>query len=134
MANVVIGDEFGEEPKPIVFVLSDARGKTAVGVVEAAADQFVDDAIVVKQLGNVSNVEMVSDYLDKNHEENTPIAVFHTIADKNLRRDIRRELDNRGIPSVDLLGPAVTVIASLTGEEPASVSGRRTDVSVMELH
>ncbi|MCI1934497.1 MAG: kinase/pyrophosphorylase [Atopobiaceae bacterium] len=133
MTEFITAGEVADGPKPVVFVLSDARGKTAVGVVEAAADQFVDDAIVVKQLGNVSNVEMVCDYLDKNREETTPTAVFHTIADKNLRRDIRRELDRRGIPSVDLLGPAITVIASLTGEEPQGVSGRRTSVSIQEL-
>ena len=133
MPEDFIGEEIGEESLPVVFVLSDARGKTAVGVVEAAADQFEDGAIVVKQLGNVNNVEMVCDYLDKNREEDTPTAVFHTIADKNLRRDIRRELDSRGIPSVDLLGPAITVIASLTGSEPASISGHRAETSVQEL-
>ena len=132
MTDFVNGEEF-EEPKPVVFVLSDARGKTAVGVVESAADQFAEDAIIVKQLGNVNTVEMVCDYLDKNREADTPTAVFHTIADKNLRRDIRRELDNRGIPSVALLGPAVPVLSSLTGEEPASVSGRRVDTEVYEL-
>ena len=86
MTDFVNGEEF-EEPKPVVFVLSDARGKTAGGVVESAADQFAEDAIIVKQLGNVNNVEMVCDYLDKNREADTPTAVFHTIADKNLRRD-----------------------------------------------
>lgn len=134
MGDFSVEAGLGEEPKPIVFVLSDARGKTAVGVVEAAADQFEEDAVVVKQLGNVNSVQMVCDYLDHNRELDAPTAVFHTIADKNLRRDIRRELDNRGIPSVDLLGPAVTVLSSLTGEEPASVSGRRANTEVFEVN
>lgn len=133
MPEEFIGEDIEDEVVPVVFVLSDARGKTAVGVVEAAADQFDDGAIVVKQLGNVNNVEMVCDYLDKNRDEDTPTAVFHTIADQNLRRDIRRELDSRGIPSVDLLGPSITVLTSLTGTEPVSMSGHRSEISVQKL-
>ena len=52
-----------------------------------------------------------------------PTAVFHTFADGILRREIRRELDRRGIPSIDLLGPAVTVLSTLTGEEPTHAVG-----------
>ncbi len=119
---------------PIVFVLSDARGKTAASVVEAAADQFSDNVVDIKQLGNVHSVQMVCDYLDKNVvEENVPMAVFHTIVDRNLRRDIRRELDRRGIPSIDLLGPAITVISTLTGEEPRYETGRRSDNEATEV-
>ena len=112
---------------PVVFVLSDARGKTAASVVEAAADQFNDKVVTIKQLGNVKSVGMVCDYLDHNVTEDVPMAVFHTIVDRNLRRDIRRELDGRGIPSIDLLGPAITVISTLTGEEPKYEAGRRSD-------
>ena len=124
-----IEDIFVEEP-PIVFVLSDARGKTAVGVVEAAAAQFVDDIIAIKQLGNVRSVQMVNDYIDANIKDGAEVAVFHTIVDRNLRRDIRRALDARGIPSVDLLGPAITIISTLTGEEPVYETGRRTTVKI----
>ncbi len=121
-----------DEVTPIVFVISDARGKTAAGVVEAAADQFGDDAVIIKTLSNVNSAEMVSDYLNKNLDEDVPIAVFHTIVDRNLRRDIRRELDKRGIPSIDLLGPAITVISTLTGEEPHYQAGRRSRTEVHE--
>ncbi|EHF01767.1 MULTISPECIES: kinase/pyrophosphorylase [Olsenella] len=121
-----------EDVTPIVFVISDARGKTAAGVVEAAADQFGDDAVIIKTLGNVNSAEMVSDYLNRNLDEDVPIAVFHTIVDRNLRRDIRRELDKRGIPSIDLLGPAITVISTLTGEEPHYQAGRRSRTEVHE--
>ena len=38
-----------ETPTPIVFVISDARGDTATGVVEAAASQFTDDIVHIKR-------------------------------------------------------------------------------------
>ncbi len=123
----------GTDVTPVVFVLSDARGKTAAGVVEAAADQFDDDIVIIKQLGNVKSVDMVRDYLDRNVDEGTEIAVFHTIVNRNLRRDIRRELDKRGIPSIDLLGPAITVISTLTGEEPKYQAGRRSNNEATEI-
>ena len=122
---------FTEEP-PIVFVFADARGKTAVGVVEAAAAQFTDEIVTIKQLGNVHDIQMVREYLDANTEDNAEVAVFHTIVDRNLRRDIRRELDERGIPSIDLLGPAITIISTLTGEEPKYETGRRTQIQIEE--
>ena len=122
-----------ETPTPIVFVISDARGDTATGVVEAAASQFTDDIVHIKRLGEVRDVDVVRAYLDENVDPDCPLAVFHTIVDRNLRRDIRRELDKRGIPSIDLLGPAVTIISTLTGEEPVNQAGHRTSVQVTNV-
>ena len=131
MAEPNVEEIFVEEP-PVVIVFSDARGKTAAGVVEAAAAQFVEGVIVIKQLGNVRSIDTVKDYLDANVEDGKDVAVFHTIVDQNLRREIRRELDSRGIPSIDLLGPSITIIATLTGEEPVYETGRRTKVQIEE--
>lgn len=122
-----------ETPTPIVFVISDARGETATGVVSAAASQFTDDIIIVKRLGEVNDIDTVKNYLDENVDPDVPLAVFHTIVDRNLRRDIRREMDKRGIPSIDLLGPAVTIISTLTGEEPVNKVGQRTNVTVQDV-
>jgi regulator of PEP synthase PpsR (kinase-PPPase family) len=119
-----------ETATPIVFVISDARGETATGVVSAAASQFTDDIVIIKRLGEVRSVETVKNYLDENVDPDVPLAVFHTVVDRNLRRDIRRELDKRGIPSIDLLGPAVTIISTLTGEEPVNLAGHRTKVEI----
>jgi regulator of PEP synthase PpsR (kinase-PPPase family) len=119
-----------ETPTPIVFVISDARGETATGVVAAAASQFTDDIVIIKRLGEVRSVDTVRSYLDENVDPDCPLAVFHTIVDRNLRRDIRRELDKRGIPSIDLLGPAVTIISTLTGAEPVNEAGHRTSVQI----
>lgn len=122
-----------ETQKPVVFVLSDARGETATGVVNAAVSQFNEDLVIIKRLGEVRSVEMVRDYLDRNLDPDCPLAVFHTIVDRNLRRDIRRELDGRGVPSIDLLGPAVTIISTLTGEEPLNEVGHRTAYTVQNV-
>lgn len=123
MAKFDLDDDLYGHGTPLIFVFSDARGETAYTVVLAAAAQFGDDSVEIKRLAEVKDVAMVRAFLDENYDPDRPCAVFHTFADSTLRRNIRRELDRRGIPSVDLLGPAVNVLSSLTGDDPKCVVG-----------
>lgn len=123
MAKLDLDDDVFGQVVPLIYVLSDARGETANTVVMAAAAQFGDGSVEIKRLSNVKDVEAVRAYFDENFDPERPSAVFHTFANGILRREIRRELDRRGIPSIDLLGPAVTVISTLTGEEPTRAIG-----------
>lgn len=123
MRKLDLDDDVFGHVVPAIYVLSDARGETAKAVVEAAAAQFGDGSVEIIRVSGVESVEQVRDYFDKNFDPDRPSAVFHTFANGQLRREIRRELDRRGIPSIDLLGPAVTVISTLTGEEPSHAIG-----------
>lgn len=123
MAKLDLDDDMYEQVVPLIYVLSDSRGETANTVVMAAAAQFGPGSVEIKRLSNVQDVEMVRSYFDGHFDADRPSAVFHTFANGTLRREIRRELDSRGIPSIDLLGPAVTVISTLAGEEPTHEIG-----------
>lgn len=123
MAKLDIDDDLMGDVVPKIFVLSDARGETANTVVMAAAAQFGKESVEIQRLSNVNDLEMVRAFFDENYDPARPSAVFHTFADGTLRREIRRELDRRSIPSIDLLGPAVTVLSTLTGEEPSHAIG-----------
>ena len=123
MAKLDLDDDIFGHVVPLIYVLSDARGETANTVVMAAAAQFGDSSVEIQRLSNVKSVDEVRAFFDENYDESRPTAVFHTFANGILRREIRRELDRRGIPSIDLLGPAVTVISTLTGEEPTREIG-----------
>ena len=123
MAKLDLDDDIFGQVVPLIYVLSDARGETANTVVMAAAAQFGDSSVDIERLSNVKTVDTVREYFDQNYDPDRPCAVFHTFANGTLRREIRRELDRRGIPSIDLLGPAVTVISTLTGEEPTHQIG-----------
>jgi regulator of PEP synthase PpsR (kinase-PPPase family) len=118
--------EVVEDIKPIVLVISDARGDTAYSVVVAAAAQYEVDALDISRLSDATSVKQVEEFLDQ-QEQGRPMAVFHTFVDERLRRDVRHELVRRGIPSIDLLGPAVTVLSTLTGEEPSNAVGALRD-------
>ena len=91
--------------------------------IRKAAAQFKDASVDIERLSNVKDVDTVRAFFDERYDPDRPCAVFHTFANGTLRREIRRELDRRGIPSIDLLGPAVTVISTLTGEEPSHEIG-----------
>jgi regulator of PEP synthase PpsR (kinase-PPPase family) len=119
-------DEVVEDVKPIVLIISDARGDTAYSVVLAAAAQYDVDALDIERLSDANSVDKVNAFLDK-QEEGRPIAVFHTFVDERLRRDVRHALVKRGIPTIDLLGPAVTVLSTLTGSEPSNKVGALRD-------
>lgn len=123
MSHIDLDEAVNNGQKPVVYVLSDARGETANAVVLAAAAQFGDASVDIVRVPNVTSVEICQNYLDEHFDPERPCAVFHTFADASLRREIRRELDSRGIPSIDLLGPAVTVLSTLTGEEPSRAIG-----------
>ena len=123
MAKLDLDDDIFGHVVPLIYVLSDARGETANTVVMAAAAQFGDSSVEIQRLSNVKDVDTVRAYFDERYDASRPCAVFHTFANGILRREIRRELDRRGIPSIDLLGPAVTVISTLTGEEPTREIG-----------
>jgi regulator of PEP synthase PpsR (kinase-PPPase family) len=92
----------------------------------AAAAQFEVDALDIARLSDATSVDKVTEFLEQ-QEQGRPIAVFHTFVDERLRRDVRHELVRRGIPSIDLLGPAVTVLSTLTGEEPSNKIGALRD-------
>ena len=116
-----------------IFVISDSRGEPAAKVVEAAADQFEEGSVIVKQLGNVTSVEMVMEYLEKNMNNDVTVAVFHTIVNEPLRRELRRAFDDHEISSVDLLGPAITVLSTLTHRDPLYVAGHRAHTVIEKL-
>lgn len=107
---------------PTIHIFSDALGETADRLVRAACAQFPLGSVRIERLGKVRDVAQVRDYLDRLGEVG-PTAVFHTIVDYDLRGEVRRELDGRGIPSIDLIGPAINVVRGLTGLEPAGTAG-----------
>ncbi len=107
----------------IIHVLSDSMGDTAAGVVAAAASQFELGSVRISRLPQVRSVDQVREYLDGASDDEHPSAVFHTIVDTDLRNDIRRELESRQLFSIDIIGPAINVLATLTETEPMNIPG-----------
>lgn len=112
-----LGASSGDD-SAIVYVISDSLGDSANNVVLSAAAQFSDGAVRVVRLSKIKSAEEVSSYFDEHEEDFVSTAVFHSIVDPQLRKQVRSDLNNRGILSVDILGPVVQLLAGLTGEKP----------------
>lgn len=114
---------------PTVHVISDSLGDTACEVVLAAAGQFDERAIRIARLPKVGDIKQVVEYLTPRVKAGEKIAVFHTIANPELRQQVSDTCFNLRIPFVDILGPATGAISILTGEEPHGIPGtiHRTD-------
>jgi regulator of PEP synthase PpsR (kinase-PPPase family) len=112
------------EDAAVAYVISDSLGGTASGVVSAAAAQFERGSVEVIRLTKVESVDDVRAYLDAHFDPERPCAVFHTIADPELRQQIKEELEGRMIPSIDLIGPSISILSVLTGSAPSRAAGQ----------
>lgn len=116
--------------RPTVIVISDSLGDTACEVVLAAAGQFAEGAFRLLRLPKVASVDQVRSFVDPRVDSgHRDIAVFHTIVDPALRAQVLDYLGRLHIASVDLIGPTLAVLSSLTGCAPRGVAGviHRTD-------
>ena len=127
-------DDVAVEGPIIAHVISDSFGDTACGVVRAAAARLDQGAIIVSCLSHVETRRQVARYLDLHHEEGMPTAVFYTILDEGLCDDIRQELDGRGIPSLDLLGPTLRIFSTLLNTNLHSNSRPLVDGTGATVH
>jgi regulator of PEP synthase PpsR (kinase-PPPase family) len=78
----------------------------------------------------VSEIAQVNVYLSRFVGDGEPTAVFHTILDPGLREELRHVLEEASIPSVDLLGPTMGIISSLTESDPLNIPGLVVDRNV----
>lgn len=114
-------DQLGEgrsEDSAIVYVVSDSLGDSANNVVLSAAAQFSDGAFASCACRRSRAPRRSPSTLTSTEEDFVSTAVFHSIVDPALRKRVRSDLNNRGILSVDILGPVVQLLAGLTGEKP----------------
>jgi len=116
--------------KVCLHVISDSSGATAVRVLRGASVQFKAFDVEISVLSHLTNVDQARAYIDREVEEGEETAVFHTIMSEQLRDAVKELLDSRGIPSVDVLGPATMVLSSVLGEDPARAVGLSLDDGV----
>lgn len=116
--------------KVCLHVISDSTGATAVRVLRGASVQFKAYDVEISVLSHLSSVEQARIYVEREIEEGEETAVFHTIMNEQLRDAVKELLDDRNIPSVDVLGPATMVLSSVLGEDPARAVGLSLDDGV----
>lgn len=107
-----------------VIVASDSVGETGELVAKACLSQFnIDESgEVLIRYPYIETEEHVDDVVDLAKSKNA-IVVF-TIITPVLRRYIQQELKSEEIPSVDIMGPLMSVLEGKTEEQPYYEPGR----------
>jgi len=118
----------------VMHVLSDSTGRTASSVVCGAIIQFPSGTVDVRGLTHVTNVDQVKKYVERYVDDAAMTACFHTIIDADLRDKVRTLLDERGIPSIDLLGPATKILTRLLQEDPVYTPNATMETALYNTH
>jgi len=109
-----------------IHVVSDSLGETGEMVARAAAGQFGPDAFRIERLPKIHTPEQLRQEV-RSHC-GVYCLFFYTLVDDALCAEMKRLCDE-GVNGVDLLGPAVELLESVSGFEPTGEAGsiRRTD-------
>jgi regulator of PEP synthase PpsR (kinase-PPPase family) len=115
-----------------IHVLSDSLGETGEMVALAAAAQFEPGAFRIERLQRINSPSELSDVVNTHCGEHC--IFLYTLVDEALRSEMNRLVAERRVNAVDLLGPAVSLIAQVSGFAPTGEAGavRRTDAGYFE--
>jgi regulator of PEP synthase PpsR (kinase-PPPase family) len=106
----------------IVFTVSDSSGETAEAVARAALVQFQPGRASIYRLPQVRSCQQLTSLVKEVSQGRAVIA--YTLVLPEYRETLENEALKYNIPTVDLLSPLITRIASLTGAAPLSQPGR----------
>jgi len=115
-----------------VYILSDSLGETADQVAKAALTQFDGDVFHVVRLPKVSTRGQLQGLVAGACHDG---GVFlYTLAAPKLRDEMQRIATQLGVVAVDILGPAVTALETVSQVSPAWEAGltRLTDRGYFE--
>jgi regulator of PEP synthase PpsR (kinase-PPPase family) len=106
--------------RPEIFVVSDGTGETAVAAVRAAMSQF-PTRWRLRTFAETRTPAQLERILELATESGA-LVVFTLVAE-NLARAVREGGQQRGVPTVDLLGPLIWAVSEHSGLAPQLRAG-----------
>ncbi len=105
-----------------ILVVSDSTGATAEHVLQAALAQFENAAgVAVERKPETRTIEQIRAVVAEAHASGSMLV--HTLASTELRREIYRAANDRGIRSVDLLGNLLSDLSAYLGAPAGGIPG-----------
>lgn len=106
---------------PTIYIVSDSLGETAESVAKATISQFDNEHIEVIRVPFVRHTEQIRNVIEE--AAACGGVVCHTLVSKELREDFERIAKENNVRYVDILGPMLDMVSSVTNEGPRMKPG-----------
>lgn len=100
----------------VIYVISDALGETAEFVSRAAAAQFIGVKTRIRRVPYVRDQTHLEDIMEEAATEQA--ILVYTLVLKDLREYLEKRASEKGLRTVDILGPLIGALAGQTGVDP----------------
>lgn len=104
---------------PVIYIISDALGETAEFVSRAAAAQFSGVRTKIRKVPYVQDEAHIDEILEEAVSDQAIIA--YTLVVRELRDYLESRATEKGLRTVDILGPLMKMLAAETGLEPSYI-------------
>jgi len=96
-----------------IYILSDGTGETAATMIRAALVQYSDKDVNIVRFKNIRTEQQADPIIQEAFEQRG--LLVYTVVSTQLRRKIHELSSQKGIPSIDLLGPVLTTLDTYFG-------------------
>lgn len=107
--------------KPVIYACSDSLGETAERVARAAASQFNQEEFNIIRVPYIRSEQQIEEIVQKAEAEQAMIC--YTIISPTLRRKLKSLTDSTSVTVVDIIGPMMDGVATITQTEPTMKAG-----------
>jgi len=104
-----------------IWVISDGSGSTAERVLQASLVQFGSKNLVVERIPDIRTRDQIKEIVIQAAKKKGLVA--YTLVTTELRNEIATRANEFQIPTVDLLGPLLTTLATFLASPPESKPG-----------
>lgn len=107
--------------KPIIYACSDSLGETAERVARAAASQYDKQEFNIIRVPYIRSEQQIEELVSK--AEAHKAMICYTIISPSLRRKLRELTKSANVTVVDIIGPMLAGVGTLTDTEPTLKAG-----------
>lgn len=100
-------------PSASIYLISDGTGETAATMLRAALVQYSDREVNLVRSKNIRTEAQLDPLIDEVSERHG--LIVYTIVSANLRKKILEKSQQKGILSIDLMGPLLAVLDQFLG-------------------
>lgn len=114
-------DQGGKESQRMVFAMSGGTCRTVVEVVQAGLAQFEAPEVDIVQHPKIRSVAAALKVVQE--AAATGAILFHSLVDPKVREAVARQTQIEHVPTVDILGPALSALSDHLGRAPRRQPG-----------